>query len=143
MLHFYGNTYMDIAIPQRDELVKEGMVSPSGIQFLDNMRLILQDSAMTAEQRDFLVTLTAQMVAGADVAQLTNTFLDDDGPGRALWLAAVADVAGGGGTVAELNTYMSWIMVNQQQIYDKSKEIITRLEAVETALEASNILEAG
>jgi hypothetical protein len=130
---------MSVVIPDTTEMIKDGQLTPVGIQFFTSIIEAQESGAVSTTFSDEQIAIlnqlgSASLSSAGQVTPHPSSYIAIDGANRATWTAAQIKVAAGTATLSDVNDYLSFIMSEIQFMYFKQVSIVERLAAVEDAL---------
>jgi hypothetical protein len=129
---------MTIAMPDTSEIVKGGTLTPAGIQLLTGMidaQNGLAAADLTDEQVAFLAGITeAEITASGAVEANTLSSFDTN------WLSLLSALLAGTATNAQIQEALQITMLASNTNYVNATRIIARVNEIEDALIAANLL---
>lgn len=136
---------MTIAMPDTTEIVKDGLLTPVGILFLQELvtsQNTTNDNAFSDEQRAFLNSiLAASLAASGEVPEISDAYLDDDGSLRTEWITVWGLALQGNASAAQVEEGLAYSMGRIQQIYNRQKLIVDRQNEIVAALVEAGLME--
>ena len=143
---------MTVSLPDTSEMVKDGRLTPVAIQFFDELTQAINQlkSDVNEEGGGIFDADTISFIDGLQSTSLTphgitlkgNSYFDTDGAGHGYWTELKAETSGGANwTSIRVYHRRRAATETMEEIYLQQKQILARIDELESALVNIGIIE--